>query len=88
MTVQAILKVLWPIVLLLFLGFSVSVLAERLRAKTSQMEILRPNAASLARSTVLPPPTRLHAMLGGACILTAAFWGFDVMLAYWLDCMS
>ncbi len=88
MTSHMIVKAIWPIALLLFLGLSVSQLAESLTAKTASMAVMRPHERHVLKHSYRPAPTRVNAMLGSACILLAAFWGFDVMLAWWLDAIS
>lgn len=77
-------RTLWPIAMMLYLCLSVTLVSERLKAKGCTAACERPHESTLVAQGYAPAPTRANAMLGGACILLAAFWGFDVMLSWWL----
>ena len=83
MKYPALMNLLYLIFLLLFLAVSVAQLSERLKYKTIAYHQQRPQAFLDAQKSDTPV-SRLHALLGGVCILLAAFWGFDVLLAWWL----
>lgn len=84
MTWYLIVRTLWPLAMLLYLCLSVTQLSERLKAKGCSVHDVRPDYATLVERGFAPAPTRANAMLGGACVLLAAFWGFDVMLSWWM----
>jgi len=84
MTWHTIVRNLWPIAMILFLSLSVSQLSESLRYKTASYHSLQPIHQTSAQNDVRPAPTRVNAMLGGACILLSTFWGFDAMLSWFL----
>ena len=83
-----IMKAVWPIALLFFLGISVAQISERLKHKSPNMAAVRPHGATLVEQSAPPGVTRTDALLGGACVLLAAFWGFDVMLSWALKATS
>lgn len=81
---QIISEVVWPIMLIVFLGVCASQLSERLKSRCNDSSEFRKSqftwvnhAAGLPRRNV-----RVNALLGGACILLATFWGIDAVLAW------
>lgn len=83
MKLNITLNVVWLFVLLLFLSVSVAQLSERLKNKTATYHLDQPHQ-SLMQQSAYSPIVRVNALLGGACLLLAAFWGFDVLLAWWM----
>ncbi len=82
MNVSIILRTLWPTLLVLFLGLSVAQLTERLKNKESAFYYDQ-NDGSVAEQPS-EPMTRANALLGAACIIVTAFWGFDALLSWWM----
>lgn len=82
MNLSILLRTLWPILLVLFLGISVAQLSERLKNKNSTIYPDQPDQ-SLSQPTS-EPMMRANALLGAACIVLAAFWGFDAVLGWWM----
>ena len=70
MTWHMIVKALWPIALLFFLGLSAAQISERLKAKSSVFYTDWETGVTSVEQTSAPVrTTRATAMLGGACIL-------------------
>lgn len=74
---------LWPMLLVLFMCVSVAQLSGRLKNKTGSYHLDKPHQTVFQDSSSAPM-MRVNAMLGGACILLAAFWGFDALLSWWM----
>ena len=83
MKLKHLLEALWPLLLILFLSVSVAQLTSRLKAKAGGLVYDQPHNSMIQAGSGWPSP-RANAMLGGACILLAAFWGFDALLTWWL----
>jgi len=88
MTWQFVSNIVWPAAMLLFLSLSVAQLSERMKARVPEFRLVGPQQTVVVAMRAAPTPTRTTAMLGGACVLLAAFWGFDVLLSWYLRIMS
>lgn len=78
-----VLRTLWPVLLVLFMGISVAQLSERLKNKAGFFAYPTPGDESHGQQD-FPPTTRTDALLGTGCILLAAFWGLDALLSWYM----
>lgn len=77
-----VLRTLWPILLVLFMGISVAQLSERLKNKAGFFYPTHIDQPLEQQES--PPTTSTDALLGAGCILLAMFWGFDALLSWYM----